>query len=192
MIMVLRLEPQTLLTVVAPTELGMPAPIDACLAGAWPSWKDPRIKAALLLSPYVAPYQLKQTLGGVSSLPLMYQGAQFDIFITPSLEGPSGAYALAQPPKYFAKLFLGSHFEWTNLLCLGTNTIANCMRTKSNAALIDIRGSGSNDTGNLAPARPWCDGTPPGAPRGRPDPRIPPNRPASAGSCGSPWACARP
>src|SRR4029079_2759382 len=30
------LDPQTLLTVTAPTDCGMPAPIDACLAGAWP------------------------------------------------------------------------------------------------------------------------------------------------------------
>lgn len=107
------------------------------LAGAWPSWKDPRIKAAVLLSPYVAPYQVKQTLAGVTGVPLMYQGAQFDIFITPTLEGPTGAYASAHPPKYFAKLLLGSHFEWTNVLCIGTNTISNCVQTRGNAGLIN-------------------------------------------------------
>lgn len=107
------------------------------LTGAWPSWKDPRIKAALLLSPYVAPYQVKGTLGGVTGVALMYQGSQLDLFITPGLEGPNGAYALAAPPKYFVKLFLGTHFEWTNVLCGATGTIDNCLRTRSNAALID-------------------------------------------------------
>lgn len=107
------------------------------LAGAWPSWRDTRIRAAVLLSPYVAPYQIKGTLGAVSGVPLLYQGAQFDVFITPSLEGPSGAYATAQPPKVFVKLFLGTHFEWTNVLCLSTKTIANCLQTRSNAVHIN-------------------------------------------------------
>ena len=35
-LVVMTLEPQTLFTVVAPTEVGMPAPIEACRAGAWP------------------------------------------------------------------------------------------------------------------------------------------------------------
>lgn len=106
------------------------------MAGAWPSWRDTRIKAALLLSPYVAPYQAKGTLGDVTGVPLMYQGAQLDIFITPGLEGPTGAYALAAAPKYLAKLFLGTHFEWTNVLCGSTGTVDNCLRTRGNAALI--------------------------------------------------------
>ena len=36
MMVVMTLDPQTLFTVVAPTEGGMPAPIEACRAGAWP------------------------------------------------------------------------------------------------------------------------------------------------------------
>lgn len=106
------------------------------IAGGWSSWKDPRVKAVLGLSPYLYPFLQKNLLGGVN-LPLMYQGAQFDIFITPSLKGPSGAYAVAHPPKMLAELFLGSHFEWTNVVCLSTKTIQNCLQTRSNAALIN-------------------------------------------------------
>ena len=40
MIMVMMLDPHTLLTVVAPTEWGMPAPMEACRAGAWPRPAD--------------------------------------------------------------------------------------------------------------------------------------------------------
>lgn len=106
------------------------------IAGGWPSWKDLRVKAVLGLSPYLYPFLLKNLLGGVS-VPLQYQGAQFDLGITPSLKGPNGAYAVASPPKVLAELFLGSHFEWTNVLCLQTQTIQNCLQTRPNAALIN-------------------------------------------------------
>ncbi|MFN0301657.1 MAG: alpha/beta hydrolase family protein [Burkholderiales bacterium] len=109
------------------------------VAGAWTSWKDARVKAVLGLSPYILPFLQKNLLGNVVT-PLMYQGAQFDIFITPSLEGPTGAYAAAHPPKALVELFLGSHFEWTNVVCLSTQTIANCLQTRSNAALINAYG----------------------------------------------------
>lgn len=106
------------------------------MVGGWPSWKDARIGTAVGLSPYLYPFLQQGRLGAVT-VPLQYQGAVFDVFITPSLKGPNGAYALAQPPKVLAELKGGSHFEWTNLLCLGTGTIANCLQTKPNAALIN-------------------------------------------------------
>src|SRR5262249_13287001 len=52
------------------------------VTGGWPNWRDGRIKAALLFSPYSLPFSIQTTLGGVH-VPLMYQGAEGDIGITP-------------------------------------------------------------------------------------------------------------
>src|SRR5512134_3348250 len=77
------------------------------MAGGWPSWKTPEVKAVLALSPYVSPYADSGTIARLG-VPVMYQGAQFDWGITPSLEGKRGAYALTSAPKYFAKLIRGT------------------------------------------------------------------------------------
>lgn len=105
------------------------------LAGAWPSWKDNRFKAMVLLSPYVLPYLAKNRLGDVD-IPLMYQGAQFDLGVTPFVAAPTGAYYQAQPPRFFMELRGGSHFEWTVALCGGTSTVEQCLALKPNARLI--------------------------------------------------------
>lgn len=108
----------------------------AAMLGAWPSWTDTRIKAAVLLSPYVQPFMVKNTLGNIRA-PVMYQGAQLDVFMTPFLKGQNGAYDMTGGPTYYAELFGGSHFEWTNLLCAGQPDIARCLQTNTNARLID-------------------------------------------------------
>ncbi len=109
------------------------------MAGGWPAWKTPAIKAVLALSPYVEPFVAHATLAGVN-VPVMYQGAQFDWGITPSLEGENGAYAVSKSPKYFAKLNGGTHFEWTNLLCWGESNVAACLADRPNARVIDLYG----------------------------------------------------
>src|SRR5262249_38839419 len=91
---------------------------------------------ALLFSPYALPFSLNGTLSGVH-VPLMYQGADFDVGITPFLEGPTGAYQMSHAPKYFVKLRGGSHFEWTNLICVGRKTVDGCIAAKRNAQLIN-------------------------------------------------------
>jgi len=84
------------------------------LAGAWPSWKDRRVKAVLALSPYCAPFIMKGDLGHLD-VPVMYQGGTLDIGITPSVRRPGGAYDLTSAPKYFLDLAGAGHFAWTNL-----------------------------------------------------------------------------
>ena len=106
------------------------------VAGAWEEWRDTRVRALLLLSPYLLPYQSKSTLGQVR-LPLMYQGAEGDFGITPSLQGPRGAYRTAATPRYFVKLRGGSHFEWTNLICFEDPTLEECLATSANGRLIN-------------------------------------------------------
>ena len=48
------------------------------LAGAWPSWKDIRIKAVLALSAYCTPYLQRGNLGHMN-VPVMYQGGTLDL-----------------------------------------------------------------------------------------------------------------
>jgi len=84
------------------------------LAGAWPSWKDRRVKAVLAVSPYCAPFILKGDLGHLD-VPIMYQGGTLDIGISPYVRRPGGAYDLTSAPKYFLDLAGASHLAWTNL-----------------------------------------------------------------------------
>jgi predicted dienelactone hydrolase len=107
------------------------------MAGGWPSWADPRIRAVLALSPYIMPFQVKKTLGSIR-IPLMYQGGTLDIGITPFLQGATGAYRNANPPAFFVELKRAGHFAWAN--CGGAHTTASCLATKINARLIDEYG----------------------------------------------------
>ena len=109
------------------------------MAGAWPAWKTPAVKAVLAFSPYVAPFMAQGTLARLA-VPVMYQGAELDWGMTPNLEGPRGAYAVTAPPKFFVKLAGGTHFEWTNLACADQASVAACLKAKPNAALIDRYG----------------------------------------------------
>ena len=61
-------------------------------AGGWPSWKQENVKAVLAFSPYLLPFIAHGALARLD-VPVMYQGAQFDWGITPSIEGAQGAYA---------------------------------------------------------------------------------------------------
>jgi predicted dienelactone hydrolase len=109
------------------------------MVGGWPSWRDPRVKAVLAFSPYAAPFLEQGTLATLR-VPVMYQGAQFDWGVTPLLEGPRGAYARSSAPRYFLKLRGGTHFEWTNLVCLGEHDTESCLRSRPNAYRIDRYG----------------------------------------------------
>ncbi len=105
------------------------------MVGAWPSWKDSRIRAALLLSPYALPYSVQKKLAAVK-VPLMYQGAEGDVDLTPYLEAKGAAYDQSNSPKYFVKLFGGDHLVWTDGTCAAEGTVAACMEDNSQAKLI--------------------------------------------------------
>lgn len=109
------------------------------MAGGWKDWRDPRLRAALVFSPYSLPLSLRGDLRAIR-VPLMYQGADLDLFVTPFIEGPQGAYAAANAPKYFAKLRGGHHFAWTNLQCAGIAGVAECARQRPEVALIERYG----------------------------------------------------
>jgi predicted dienelactone hydrolase len=107
------------------------------MAGGWASWRDPRIRAVLALSPYVAPFEVHHTLQGIR-IPLMYQGGTLDIGITPFLQGPNGAYRQANPPAFFVELRNAGHLAWVN--CGGARTTESCQAAKLNIGLINEYG----------------------------------------------------
>jgi dienelactone hydrolase len=82
------------------------------LAGAWPSWQIPEIKAVLALSPYCEPFIAHDTLGGIK-IPVMYQGATRDFGITPSVKRDNGAFAKTGSPSYFVEFEKMGHLGWT-------------------------------------------------------------------------------
>ena len=105
------------------------------LAGGWESWTDRRVGAVVALSPYATPFMVKNRMTAIR-VPVMYQGAQWDVGITPYLKGDRGAFALSNTPKYYVELKGGGHFEWTNMPC-GSSSVARCLSSNANPRLID-------------------------------------------------------
>lgn len=84
------------------------------VAGAWPTWKDRRIKAVLALSPHCSPFVAKGDLQHLD-VPVMYQGGTIDMGETPVVKRAGGAYDLSSAPRYFVELEGAGHFAWTDL-----------------------------------------------------------------------------
>lgn len=81
------------------------------LAGAWPSWRMPGVKAVLALSPYSAPFNVRASMGGLTA-PVMFQGGTRDYIITPYTARPGGSYDRAPMPKYFVNFAGAGHLAW--------------------------------------------------------------------------------
>jgi dienelactone hydrolase len=81
------------------------------LAGAWPSWKDNRIKAIAVYSPYAPPYIVHKTLSGVSGIPVMYQGGTRD-HLTPYITQTDGAYQQTPTPRFYVEFNGAPHSAW--------------------------------------------------------------------------------
>jgi predicted dienelactone hydrolase len=109
------------------------------MAGAWPSWKDTRIKAALLLSPFLTPYLANDGLRAVR-IPLMYQGGTRDSKITPDVSKPGGAYDVSNSPKYFVEFKGAGHLDWSNMACLFHKNIPSCATSVEIPRLINLYG----------------------------------------------------
>jgi dienelactone hydrolase len=107
------------------------------MAGAWPLWKTPEVKAVVALSAYLEPLVARGLLSKMG-VPVMYQVAHFDRDVA-RLQAETQAFAVTRPPKYYVELKDAAHFdlEWTNLQCLGQPNVAACLKRKPNAALID-------------------------------------------------------
>ena len=83
------------------------------IAGAWPQWKDTRIKAILALSPYSAPFVVHRTLEGIK-VPVMYQAGTQD-FMTPVISKHDGAYDQTTSPKIYMELDGAGHISYLDI-----------------------------------------------------------------------------
>src|SRR5262245_14365287 len=102
------------------------------LVGGWPSWREPRVRAALLLSPYALPYLRGTNLRSVET-PVMLQGGTLDWGITPFLPD---VYKPLPGPKYYLVLKNETHFGWTNLISLGKTT-KDCVQQGNGKLMTD-------------------------------------------------------
>ena len=84
------------------------------LTGAWPSWRIGGAKAVLALAPYLQPFLVGRTLGGLT-VPVMYQGGTLDTDINSWLGKPKGAYETSPAPKYYVEMQGASHIAWTDM-----------------------------------------------------------------------------
>jgi predicted dienelactone hydrolase len=84
------------------------------IAGAWPSWKDARVKAVLALSPYTEPFVAKGNLAHMQ-VPVMFQGGTLDFGVSPVVRRPGGTYDRSSGPKYYVEFQGAGHLAWTGL-----------------------------------------------------------------------------
>lgn len=90
------------------------------LAGARTAWREPRVRAALGLSPYVAPYLQPHAEVSVP-VPVMLQGGTLDFGITPDLPA---MFERLHAGRYLMVLRGENHLGWTNLASIGRDTVA--------------------------------------------------------------------
>jgi len=93
------------------------------LAGGWDSWRDPRFKCVLALSPYIGPFVMQERMGAIA-VPVMYQTGTRDIGIGPMLL-KRGGYDRTRARKYLVELKGAGHFAWTELNPVFQKTIAD-------------------------------------------------------------------
>ncbi len=85
------------------------------LAGAWPGWRLPGVKAVVALSPFCLPFLTADPgLRGIS-VPVKYQGGTDDFLITPTVGQSGGCYDQTPAPALFVDLKDAGHLAWTDL-----------------------------------------------------------------------------
>jgi predicted dienelactone hydrolase len=82
------------------------------LAGAWPSWRLPGVRAVIALTPYSLPFQRTEGLRHLD-VPVMYQVGALDPIFTLPLE--SSGYAQTPNPKMLVEIAWASHMAWTDM-----------------------------------------------------------------------------
>jgi pimeloyl-ACP methyl ester carboxylesterase len=89
------------------------------LAGAWPGWRIPGVKAVVALSPYCAP--LLAAGGGLGdvAVPVEYQGGTHDFGITPEVSRPGGCYDATPAPAEYVAFRRAGHLARTDRVATG-------------------------------------------------------------------------
>jgi predicted dienelactone hydrolase len=98
------------------------------VAGGWDSWRDPRFKCVLALSPYATPFVVHKRMDRIA-VPVMFQTGTRDIGIGPVLLR-RGGYDQTGSSKFGARKYLielkgAGHFAWTELNPVFQKTIAD-------------------------------------------------------------------
>jgi len=86
------------------------------LAGAWPNWRIPDVKAVVALSPWCLPFLLAGGDLGSVTAPVEYQGGTDDFAITPTVSMPGGCYDATKPPAAYVEFQGAGHLAWTDLV----------------------------------------------------------------------------
>lgn len=81
------------------------------LAGAWPSWTIPNVKAVLALAPYSLPFERSDGLRHLRA-PVMYQAGGLDPVFTPPLRH---AFESSPEPKYYVEMEHAWHLAWSDI-----------------------------------------------------------------------------
>jgi predicted dienelactone hydrolase len=82
------------------------------LAGAWPSWRLPGVRAVVALTPYSLPFRRSEGLSRLT-VPVMYQVGALDPMFTLPLE--AGGYAQTPSPKMLVEIAWANHLAWTDI-----------------------------------------------------------------------------
>jgi dienelactone hydrolase len=86
------------------------------LAGGWPSWRIPEVKAVVALSPFCAPFLQAGAGLGALSAPVEYQGGTIDAGMTPEVSRPGGCFDQTSAPAQFVEFRDANHLAWTDLV----------------------------------------------------------------------------
>lgn len=114
------------------------------MAGGWPGWSLPGVRAVLAFAPFVAPLLHDKRLSGLR-VPVMYQVADWDLTITPNVVQAGGAFDASPAPKYLVELAAASHLAWTNLPCRDFASVAACLAAVPRARQVDAYAIGFLD-----------------------------------------------
>ncbi len=81
------------------------------LAGAWPSWRLPGVRAIVALSPYSLPFEASEGMRHIG-VPVMFQVGTLDPLFTVPLR--MFGYEQTPAPKYLVQFALATHLAWTD------------------------------------------------------------------------------
>ncbi|MFQ6088136.1 MAG: M28 family peptidase [Candidatus Methanofastidiosia archaeon] len=105
------------------------------LVGGYPEFKDERIKAALLFSSGVYPFE--DNIQNID-IPIMIMAGDDDEPMNPEIERKL-AYDRANPPKYYLILKDSTHFSFGNTNC-GEDTLFECRKSNPQVQVINTYG----------------------------------------------------
>ncbi len=104
------------------------------VAGGWESWYDGRIRSAILMVPFLAPYWASARVPAVT-VPKLYHGGSNDLGSV-LLRAPTGVYDRSTPYRALQEIAGAGHFAWTNAICGSFTTVASCVANIPTAKFI--------------------------------------------------------